>query len=84
MGEICPLVPHDPQAQHSTPETSGYPIDEQLIETLRAQIPHIALRTSVIVGYPGETDEQFEELLNFSRIYSIFWPMVTMLFQWSR
>jgi len=35
------------------------------IEALRRQIPGIALRTSVIVGFPGETDAAFEELLAF-------------------
>ncbi|MGH7504434.1 MAG: 30S ribosomal protein S12 methylthiotransferase RimO [Longimicrobiales bacterium] len=30
---------------------------------LRAAIPGIALRTTVIVGFPGETDEEFEELI---------------------
>ncbi len=30
---------------------------------LRAAIPELALRTTVIVGFPGETDEEFEELL---------------------
>ena len=33
------------------------------IETLRSKIPNIVLRTSVIVGFPGETEEDFEELL---------------------
>jgi ribosomal protein S12 methylthiotransferase len=36
-----------------------------LIEKLRAAMPDVALRTTVIVGYPGETNEQFEELLDF-------------------
>jgi ribosomal protein S12 methylthiotransferase len=36
-----------------------------LIEKLRSRIPDIALRTTVIVGFPGETDGQFEELLKF-------------------
>lgn len=35
------------------------------IEALRRQIPGIALRTSVIVGFPGETDAAFEGLLAF-------------------
>jgi len=35
------------------------------IETLRAEIPQIALRTSVIVGFPGETEAAFENLLSF-------------------
>ena len=37
------------------------------IETLRREIPDIALRTSVIVGFPGETDAEFERLLAFLR-----------------
>lgn len=36
-----------------------------LIEHLRAAMPDIFLRTTVIVGYPGETDEEFDELLDF-------------------
>jgi ribosomal protein S12 methylthiotransferase len=36
-----------------------------LIEKLRSRIPDIALRTTVIVGFPGETDAQFEEVLKF-------------------
>jgi ribosomal protein S12 methylthiotransferase len=36
-----------------------------LLERLRYFVPGIALRTSVIVGYPGETDEEFSELLDF-------------------
>jgi len=37
----------------------------QLIEKLRAEIPGIMLRSSFIVGFPGETEEDFEELLSF-------------------
>ncbi len=37
----------------------------QLIEKLRAAIPDIVLRTTVIVGFPGETEQQFNELLDF-------------------
>lgn len=37
----------------------------QLIEKLRKSIPDVILRTTVIVGFPGETNEQFEELLDF-------------------
>ena len=36
-----------------------------LIGRLRARIPGITLRTSFIVGFPGETDAQFERLLDF-------------------
>lgn len=36
-----------------------------LIEKLRREIPGIALRTSLIVGFPGETEEDFRKLLHF-------------------
>ena len=36
-----------------------------LIEKLRKAIPDIALRTTLLVGYPGETDADFEELKDF-------------------
>jgi len=36
-----------------------------LIDRLRERIPGITLRTSFIVGFPGETDEQFARLLDF-------------------
>jgi ribosomal protein S12 methylthiotransferase len=36
-----------------------------LIEDLRLAMPDIVLRTTMIVGFPGETDAQFEELLDF-------------------
>lgn len=36
-----------------------------LLEKLRKEIPEIALRTSVMVGYPEETEKNFEELLDF-------------------
>ena len=37
----------------------------RLIEKLRAAIPDIALRTTLLVGYPGETEEDFAELMEF-------------------
>lgn len=38
---------------------------EELIQKIRTKIPNVAIRTAFIVGYPGETDEQFEHLYNF-------------------
>lgn len=35
------------------------------IETLRKEVPHVVIRTSLMVGFPGETEEQFNELLDF-------------------
>jgi len=36
-----------------------------LVERLRAQIPDVVLRTTVLVGYPGETEEDFAALVEF-------------------
>lgn len=38
---------------------------EELINKIRSKIPNVAIRTAFIVGYPGETDEQFEHLYAF-------------------
>ena len=38
-----------------------------LIETLRREVPGIHLRTTLMVGFPGETDEDFSQLLDFVR-----------------
>lgn len=38
-----------------------------LIERFRREVPGIHLRTTLMVGYPGETDEDFKELLAFVR-----------------
>ncbi len=47
-------------------ETDGAYIRD-LIKRIRAGIPDIAIRTTFIVGFPGETAEDFEELLDFMR-----------------
>ncbi len=38
-----------------------------LITTLRREVPGIHLRTTLMVGFPGETDEDFRELMDFTR-----------------
>lgn len=60
--------------QHGDPEMlkamnrRGTPEDcLRVIEALRAACPEIALRTSLIVGFPGETDAAFQRLLEFVR-----------------
>ena len=40
---------------------------EEAIAKLRAGIPNITLRTTLIAGFPGETEEQFEEMCRFVR-----------------
>ena len=40
---------------------------QSLLDDLRARVPGIALRTTMIVGHPGEGEEEFEDLLDFVR-----------------
>src|SRR5215217_3081074 len=40
---------------------------ERLIERVRERVPGIAIRTTFITGFPGETEEDFEELMAFVR-----------------
>ncbi|MBN1661237.1 MAG: 30S ribosomal protein S12 methylthiotransferase RimO [Anaerolineae bacterium] len=60
--------------QHAHPDTlrrmrrpANVESTRQLIAALRAAMPDIALRTSFIVGYPGETRAEFQALLDFVR-----------------
>ena len=39
----------------------------QLLEKFRARIPGVSIRTTLIVGYPGETEAEFQELCDFVR-----------------
>ena len=39
----------------------------ELLDAIRAKVPGIALRTTFLVGHPGETEADFEELLDFIR-----------------
>jgi ribosomal protein S12 methylthiotransferase len=38
-----------------------------MLARLRSAMPNVALRTTFIVGYPGETESEFEEMLDFVR-----------------
>jgi ribosomal protein S12 methylthiotransferase len=42
-------------------------VSRNLIKKFRSEIPEMSIRTTMIVGYPGETEEEFEELLDFVR-----------------
>src|SRR5213075_795992 len=55
---------HESMLQRMRRETSRAHI-ESLIDRLRAGIPGLAIRTTFIVGFPGETDEEFESLVEF-------------------
>jgi len=45
----------------------------KLLERIRATISGVSLRTSFIVGFPGETEADFEELCDFVRAANIDW-----------
>ncbi|TET53726.1 MAG: 30S ribosomal protein S12 methylthiotransferase RimO, partial [Desulfobacteraceae bacterium] len=69
---LCPYL--DIPIQHVNPDIlramgrpSGTEPIPQLIERIRRRSRHIALRTTVMVGFPGETEEQFKELREFVR-----------------
>ncbi|HUC54854.1 MAG TPA: 30S ribosomal protein S12 methylthiotransferase RimO [Candidatus Cybelea sp.] len=45
----------------------------KLLERIRATIPGVSLRTSFIVGFPGETEADFEELCDFVKAAKLDW-----------
>lgn len=57
---------HDDLLERMRRETSRQYITD-LIQELRARVPGIVLRTTFIVGFPGETEEHFQTLLRFIR-----------------
>ncbi len=68
--DICPYL--DIPLQHindrilkSMRRSSSKKEIEELLALFRQKLPHAAIRTSFIVGYPGETEEEFNELLEF-------------------
>jgi ribosomal protein S12 methylthiotransferase len=68
--QVCHYL--DVPLQHAHPDTlrrmnRPHHVDtvRRLIADLRQAMPDIALRTSFIVGYPGETEEEFQALLDF-------------------
>ena len=67
---ICHYL--DLPLQHAHPDVlrrmkrpADVSLTRRLIAALRAALPDLALRTSLIVGYPGETEAEFQALLDF-------------------
>jgi ribosomal protein S12 methylthiotransferase len=75
MATQAKIVPYlDMPLQHGDPRTlrrmrrpSRLEMVYDHVEKLRSAMPEIALRTTFIVGYPGETEEEFQGLLDFAR-----------------
>jgi ribosomal protein S12 methylthiotransferase len=69
------ILPYlDMPLQHAHPKTlyrmrrpSNVDWVYRTLEKMRAAMPALAIRTTFIVGYPGETEEEFETLLDFVR-----------------
>lgn len=67
------IVPYlDMPLQHAHPKTlrrmrrpANIDWVNRTLETMRAALPDLALRTTFIVGYPGETEAEFQSLLDF-------------------
>lgn len=68
-----PQIVHyiDVPLQHAHPETlkrmkrPNLVVTRQMLDALRAALPDLAIRTTFITGFPGETNEEFNALLEF-------------------
>jgi ribosomal protein S12 methylthiotransferase len=76
--KICSYL--DVPLQHASPAVlkrmkrgGGADVFLRLIEKTRRTIPGVTLRTSFIVGFPGETDRDFEQLCDFVREAKFDW-----------
>ncbi len=72
MARLPNVTPYlDMPLQHGSPSVlrrmrrPSLRVARRSLETLREAMPDAALRTTFIVGFPGETEEEFEELLDF-------------------
>src|SRR5713101_286301 len=76
--KICSYI--DVPLQHASPAVlkrmqrgGGADIFLRSIQEMRRTIPDVTLRTSFIVGFPGETENEFEELCEFVREAEFDW-----------
>ncbi|HEU0368746.1 MAG TPA: 30S ribosomal protein S12 methylthiotransferase RimO [Candidatus Acidoferrum sp.] len=76
--KICSYV--DVPLQHASPAVlkrmkrgGGADVFLRTIEKMRRTIPDLTLRSSFIVGFPGETEKEFEELCDFVREAQLDW-----------
>src|SRR5229473_2854287 len=78
QGKICSYM--DVPLQHASASVlkrmkrgGGADVFLRSIEKMRRQIPGLTLRTSFIVGFPGETENEFEQLCEFVRDSEFDW-----------
>jgi ribosomal protein S12 methylthiotransferase len=76
--KVCSYM--DVPLQHASPTVlkrmkrgGGADIFLRSVEKMRRTIPNVTLRTSFIVGFPGETEKEFEELCDFVREAKFDW-----------
>jgi ribosomal protein S12 methylthiotransferase len=76
--KICSYI--DVPLQHASPNVlklmkrgAGADIFLRSIEKMRATIPNLTLRSSFIVGFPGETEQDFTELCGFVKAARFDW-----------
>jgi ribosomal protein S12 methylthiotransferase len=76
--KVCSYM--DVPLQHASPTVlkrmkrgGGADIFLRSVEKMRRMIPNVTLRTSFIVGFPGETEKEFEELCDFVREAKFDW-----------
>jgi ribosomal protein S12 methylthiotransferase len=76
--KVCSYI--DVPLQHASPAVlkrmkrgAGAEIFLKSIEKMRRTVPNLTLRTSFIVGFPGETEEDFEELCRFVTAAQFDW-----------
>ena len=86
LSNVCPYL--DIPLQHiSKPvlKKMGRSYDQAQVEALLAKIkqylPDVAIRTTFMVGFPGETEEDFAELLDFAKSQPFAWAGVFMYSQ---
>jgi ribosomal protein S12 methylthiotransferase len=60
-----PIQHADKTVLRSMNRPSDVDMTRRLVDHARTKLPDLAMRTTLIVGYPGETDEQFNTLLKF-------------------
>ncbi|MBM3198647.1 MAG: 30S ribosomal protein S12 methylthiotransferase RimO [Chlamydiae bacterium] len=61
---------NDTMLQAMKRKTSKQQIEETL-HRLRKELPGVVIRTSLMVGFPGETEEQFQEMVRFVRSFAL-------------